>query len=131
MRRDSTRRALNLLGPLEARIMERIWAGAVKSPFVVWDVQRQMPELAYTTVMTTVARLADKGLLRPEKLQGQRTIAYHLVRTPEDFLVQASQDRVDDLIDAFGEVALAAFAARLDRLSPEQKQRLQKLGGRP
>ncbi len=56
-------RALGLLGRLEARIMRAVWTGQVPEPFAVRDVHAHMPELAYTTVMTTLRRLADKGLL--------------------------------------------------------------------
>jgi penicillinase repressor len=56
-------RAMALLGPLEGRVMRAVWTGEVAETFVVRDVQALMPKLAYTTVMTTLRRLADKGLL--------------------------------------------------------------------
>jgi predicted transcriptional regulator len=104
--------------------MREVWSGNVKPPFVVWDVQARMPELAYTTVMTTVVRLAEKGLLDAERVPGQRAVSYEAAGTPEDFLVRTSKERVDELVRLYGDAAFAAFAARLDRLSEEQRRRL-------
>ena len=50
-------RAVSLLGPLEGRIMRAVWTGQAAEAFVVRDVHALMPELAYTTVMTTLHRL--------------------------------------------------------------------------
>ncbi len=119
--------ALHLVGPLEGRIMREVWLGRVVCPFVVRDMVARMPELAYTTVMTTLNRLADKGLLQRGGSSAQRAYPYRLTGTPEDFLRQAGQAEVDDLIARFGDAALAAFAARMDSLSPEQHRRLQEL----
>src|SRR5260370_19540264 len=124
MRPPNLQRALRLLGPLEGRIMREVWSGTVKPPFVVWDVQARMQELAYTTVMTTVVRLAEKGLLHAERVPRQRAVSYQPAGTPEDFLVRTRRDRVEELVRLTGDAAFAAFAARLDRLSEEQRKRL-------
>src|SRR5215469_6877488 len=54
------------LGPLEAKLMDKLWQGG---PGKVRDVMAQLdgPMLAYTTVMTTLNRLCAKGLLEREK----------------------------------------------------------------
>ncbi len=119
--------ALHLVGPLEGRIMREVWLGRVVCPFFVRDMVARMPELAYTTVMTTLNRLADKGLLQRGDTSAQRAYPYRPTGTPEDFLRQAGQAEVDDLIARFGDAALAAFAARMDNLSPLQRRRLQEL----
>ena len=53
-----------ILGDLEADVMEAIWA---LGHATVHDVLERLAaadrELAYTTVMTVMSRLADKGLL--------------------------------------------------------------------
>src|SRR3982074_3192458 len=129
MRPKNLQRALRLLGPLEARIMREVWSGNVRAPFVVWDVQARMTELAYTTDMTTVVRLAQKGLLDAERVPGQRAVSYRAAGSPEEFLARASRQRVDELVRLFGDAAFAAFADRLDRLSDEQRKRLNVLSG--
>lgn len=120
-------RSLSLLGPLEGRIMREVWTGSVPEPFVVRDVQTRMPELAYTTVMTTVNRLADKGLLDVQPIKGQRAHVYRLATSPEVFLERASREQVERVVERFGDAAMAAFAERLNRLSPEQLRRLKEL----
>src|SRR5258708_6084032 len=52
--------------------MRAVWAGRAGEAFVVRDVQALMPELAYTTVMTTLHRLAEKGLLAARAEPGRR-----------------------------------------------------------
>src|SRR5207248_665149 len=98
------------------------------TPFVVRDVQARMPELAYTTVMTTVNRLADKGLLDVQLVRGQRAHSYRVAASPEAFLARASREQVEQVVERFGDAAMAAFAERLSRLSPEQLRRLEELG---
>jgi predicted transcriptional regulator len=107
--------------------MREVWLGRVVCPFFVRDMVARMPELAYTTVMTTLNRLADKGLLQRGDTSAQRAYPYRPTGTPEDFLRQTGRTEVDDLIARFGDAALAAFAARMDSLSPQQRRRLQEL----
>lgn len=121
-------RALGLLGPLEARIMREVWTGGVQEPFVVRDVQTVMPKLAYTTVMTTVNRLAEKGLLKVEQVWRQRARVYGIAVSPDEYLARASREQVEHVVEQFGDAAIVAFAERLNRLSPEQVRRLEELG---
>ncbi|MGH3468235.1 MAG: BlaI/MecI/CopY family transcriptional regulator, partial [Thermocrispum sp.] len=118
-------RAVALLGPLEGRIMRAVWKAEVSVPFVVREVQALMPELAYTTVMTTLARLAGKGLLINDAAGGRRAYQYRPAGTPTEFLSAASQREAADVVDRYGDAALAAFATQLDALTPEQRARLE------
>ncbi len=119
-------KALALLGPLEGRIMREVWTGGVPPLFVVRDMHARMADLAYTTVMTTLGRLAQKGLLQSAHLRGQRAYGYASKGSPEDFVVASSRRAVAGVIDRYGEVALTAFAASLEALSPTQRERLRK-----
>lgn len=55
------------LGPLEAAIVRALWAGNTRSP-KIWRHVREhyatprSEEIAYTTVTSTLHRLADRGL---------------------------------------------------------------------
>jgi predicted transcriptional regulator len=120
-------RAVALLGPLEGRIMRAVWNGEVGGSFVVRDVQALMPELAYTTVMTTLRRLADKGLLVSRAEPGRKAYEYRAVGTPVDYLAEASAREAADVVERYGDAALAAFAARLADLTPEQRRRLEEM----
>lgn len=124
---NDLKRAVALLGPLEGRIMRDVWIGRVTEPFVVRDVQRLLPELAYTTVMTTLRRLADKGLLAAQVVDGSRAHQYRAAGDPAAYLTEASSREAADTVDRYGDAALAAFAAHLDRLTPEQRRRLEEL----
>ena len=120
-------RAEALLGPLEGRVMRAVWTGQVGESFVVRDVLALMPELAYTTVMTTLRRLAGKGLLIARAEPGHRAHEYRAAGTPVDYLGEASVREAADGVERYGEAALAAFAARLAELTPEQRRRLEEL----
>jgi predicted transcriptional regulator len=123
-------RALTLLGPLEAEIMGAAWSGTLSEPFVVRDVAKLLPRLAYTTVMTTVQRLATKGLLTGVAGSGPHGHRYTVRETPDVFLGRMSRREAQTAIDRFGDAALAAFAAQLDKLSAEQRARLDRLAAR-
>ncbi len=120
-------RAIGLLGPLEARIMRVVWDGRVGDAFVVRDVHALMPELAYTTVMTTVRRLAEKSLLESRAEPGRRAHEYRAAESPEGFLARSSRAEAADVVARYGDAALAAFAASLADLNPEQRRRLEEL----
>ncbi|MBN9395154.1 MAG: BlaI/MecI/CopY family transcriptional regulator [Candidatus Melainabacteria bacterium] len=54
------------LGDLECEIMELVWKLAQPTVTVrdVFNALRKEREIAYTTVMTTMVRLSEKGLLK-------------------------------------------------------------------
>jgi len=123
-------RAVKIMGPLEGRIMRAVWSGLVGQPFVVRDIQAVTPELAYTTLMTTVCRLAEKGALTQQRVSGQRAYEYRAAGSPSEFLAAASREQVSKLLDQFGDAALAAFAARLEALPPDHRERLRRAAAR-
>ena len=49
------------LGPLERRVLEALWRRA--SSASVRELQPAFPDIAYTTLMTTLERLYRKGVL--------------------------------------------------------------------
>jgi len=129
-RDDQLTRGLSLLGPLEGRLMKLIWDGRVREPFIVRDVLVLTPELAYTTVMTTLNRLADKGLLSVTKVGSHQPHKYRASGGVKEFLTDSGRAEVDRLVERYGDAALAAFAARLDRLSPATREALKRLRSR-
>ncbi len=60
-------------GPLEVRVLEALWSRT--SPACVRDLQPGFPQVAYTTLMTTLDRLFRKGVLARHK-RG-RAFHYH------------------------------------------------------
>ena len=129
-RDDQLARALSLLGPLEGRLMKLIWDRRVREPFIVRDVLALTAELAYTTVMTTLNRLAEKGLLNLTKVGSHQPHKYRANGGVKEFLADSGRAEVDRLVERYGDAALAAFAARLDRLSPAMREALKRLRSR-
>src|SRR6266849_8937843 len=110
--------------------MKLIWDGRVRETFIVRDVLGLTPGLAYTTVLTTLNRLAEKGLLSVTKMGSHQPHQYRANGGMKDFLADSGRAEVDRLVELYGDAALAAFAARLDRLSPAMRQALKRLRSR-
>ena len=76
------------LGPTEAAIMEIVWAA--ERPITVkaiWrEIEREYRELAYTTVMTTMERLAEKQLLDRRRPIGSSAYVYSARETRAQFI---------------------------------------------
>lgn len=119
-----------LLGELELDIMNDMWArdqATVRE--VLAALHADGRQLAYTTVMTVMGRLAEKGLL-VRTLHG-KTHTYRAGVSRADFLRRSAATSVQQLVDSFGDLALAQFAARLDTLSPERRSQLEQLANAP
>lgn len=108
------------LGSLEAKVMQVAWADP-QTHLQVRDVlERIDDELAYTTVMTVMARLHDKGLLRRRR-QG-RAWAYRAASSQDAYTAGAM---VDVLAGAGNRTAaLLHFVADLEPGEAEELRRL-------
>ncbi len=78
------------LGDLECEIMELVWKKAAPTVTVreIYDILRHERQIAYTTVMTTMVRLAEKGLLKIVDRAGLAN-CYAPVETRTDFIQNA------------------------------------------
>lgn len=116
----------HLLGDLEAPIMRLMWTRGPASVREILDALNTGGRtLAYTTVMTVMSRLAEKGLLSRER-RGKMHV-YQPTTTQEGFLRQAAARRVQELVAEFGDLAMAQFLAEVTELTPERKRQLQHL----
>src|SRR6478672_37143 len=82
---------VKVLGPLETEIMQIIWQDERSTVKKVHRKLSQHRDIAYTTVMTTMSRLAEKGILSRQR----EGLAY--VYTPaitEDAFVARTVDQV-------------------------------------
>jgi len=84
------------LGPLETELLEFLWAQV--HAVTVRDVQIALPELAYTTIMTTLDRLYRKGLLLRRK--DDRAFAYQPRCTRDELLSELASRHLTDLLRA-------------------------------
>ena len=69
-----------VLGPLEWRVLESLWVRP--APASVRDLTPDFPEIAYTTLMTTLDRLHRKGVLQRMK-QGRAFFYQPRLTRPE------------------------------------------------
>lgn len=111
-----------VLGPLETEIMEVVWElGEV----TVRDVHGRLAakrDIAYTTVMTTLGRLTEKGLLR--RHEDQPAHHYTPLLTRDQYASSTVKSVVDWLIGHFPDPAVAYF---LDRVEKEDEQVIEHL----
>lgn len=111
-----------VLGPLEAEIMDVVWdTGEV----TVRDVHRLLESsrpLAYTTVMTTLGRLADKGLVK--RMEDQPAHRYTALVSREQYARSTVKSVVDWLVNHFPDPAVAYF---VDRVEKEDERVIERL----
>ena len=113
------------LGSLEAQVMDRVWSrGSATVREVVDDLARTR-QLAYTTVMTIMTRLHEKGLLR--RAREGKTYVYRPAYSRQEFRARLSRDIVRGLVAEFGDVALAQFLAALDEVDERHRRALERL----
>ncbi len=115
------------LHELEAEVMEEVWRqGETTVKLVMESLNRKAkPPRAYTTYMTVMRRLDDKGLLARTRSGRHDTYVPRLTR--EQYQQRRAGAEVTDLIDEFGDVALAHFARSLSTLDPARRRQLQRL----
>lgn len=118
--------ALAFLGPLEARVMEVVWArGKPVTVRDVYEILRRENDMAYTTVMTILSNLHKKGLVK-RTLDGQAHV-YTAEQTKAEFVQTKVATLVDTLLDRFSEPALAHLIERLSHSDPERLAELERI----
>ena len=83
---------------------------------------------AYTTVMTVMSRLAERGVLSRSK--SGRQYVYRPAADEAALLDAMGERAVDDLIGRYGSVALRQFALRLKDVDPALRAQLIKVASR-
>lgn len=110
------------IGPLETKVMEIIWQNGQMSVRDVAEAMKSEGEPAYTTVMTIMNRLVEKGFL--ERVTSGRAYLYTAKVSREAYSELRARLQARGLIEQFGEVAVAQFAAELKDVDPERARRL-------
>jgi predicted transcriptional regulator len=118
------------LHELEAVVMDQVWRmgkGTVRE--VLEALNEAEPRVrAYTTIMTIMRRLHTKGLLERERRD--RTDIYTPALTREGYAHRRARRQVELLVDEYGDAALAAFARKVEGLSPARLAALRRLAER-
>ncbi|HSE97004.1 MAG TPA: BlaI/MecI/CopY family transcriptional regulator [Blastocatellia bacterium] len=128
--RPSGRGVKQVLGKLEAEVMNLLWQQPNQTVLEVEERLRRKREIAHTTVLTTLDRMYQKGYLLREK-QG-KAFVYTPRYTREEFERGMAQEVLGALIGGLGEPVLSTFVdlvgedgTKLDRLEELIRQKRQ------
>jgi predicted transcriptional regulator len=118
------------LHQLEAEIMEEVWRQEETTVKRVMEAlnRKAKPPRAYTTYMTVMQRLDEKGLL--DRTRTGRSDTYVPTLTREEYQERRAATQVQGLVDEFGDVALAHFAKSLQTLDPARRRQLSRLAAK-
>lgn len=100
-----------VLGDLEAEIMECMWELGSASVREVHECLVEKREIAYTTVMTVMSRLAEKGML--QRRQQGRAYLYAPLESRDAFCTNVVRRVMDGLFGGAGGPVLAHFVENL------------------
>lgn len=113
------------LGSLEADVMQAVWEQPDSS---VRDVLQVLPgkrSRAYTTVMTVMNRLYEKGLLR--RTPAGRAYLYSAAMNQDEFIASVSRKVVQTLLKDFGDLAVTQFIGEVRDSRPNDADRIREL----
>ena len=101
------------LGDLEREVMAQLWdAGEPLTVRQVHDRLSRDRDLAYTTVMTVLDRLAKKGVVLQQR--ADRAYRYAPAQSREEMTAALMLDALSAAPDGVRGAALARFVGRLD-----------------
>lgn len=118
------------LHELESEVMELMWElgeANVRRVLDELNARAEKPR-AYTTVMTTMARLDRKRLL--SRRREGRTDLYLPRLSREQYLAARAQADVSAMVLQYGDAALLHFARQIESLDPERREQLLRLAKR-
>lgn len=111
-----------VLGPLEGEIMEVVWQQGTTTVSAVHKALRERKDVAYTTVMTTMGRLAKKNLLHQDT--SASTYVYSPVLSNEEFGRYVVMGVLKALIDDYGDLVIDSVAEIVSEDGVPGKERL-------
>ncbi len=110
---------IKILGDLEAEIMEIAWqAGALSVRDVLARLSKRK-KIAYTTIMTVMSRLYDKGILK-RKMDKSGAFMYLPAQDKESFLARSSEKIIKSFLREYGDVAVAQFVDIIETADTKQ-----------
>lgn len=116
----------SILGTLEKQVMELVWKS--DHPMCVAEVteilSRKRP-IAYTTIMTIMTRLVNKGILTRE-LHSSKYL-YHAQVKRDEFAAKAIHAIFAHVLSSLGEEVVVHFINEIQKMDPKKKQKLIKL----
>lgn len=114
------------MGKLESSVMEIIWQK--NNPVSVREITVQLQKkrkIAYTTVMTIMGRLFEKGILKRKEVG--KAYTYQPAYSKDRFLTRVSRQIIKNFISSFGDIAIAHFVSELEKIPVKKKAKLIKI----
>jgi predicted transcriptional regulator len=112
------------LGPLESAVMAAVWMRASATVREVHSSLARERKVAYTTVMTTMARLHSKGLLLRAKDGNAYRYAPRLDRG--GWLQRFARKTIDALLPHLDPASVAYFVEEASKTNPELVKELRR-----
>lgn len=115
------------LHELEQEVMEEVWRlGDTPGRAVLNALNARSDRVrAYTTIMTILTRLHEKGLLTRRR-QGKGDV-YSATFSRDEYADARAAAQVDALVDEWGELAFVHFAKQMQALDPGRREQLSRL----
>jgi predicted transcriptional regulator len=111
-----------VLGPLESEIMDVVWDQGATTVSAVHKALRAKKEIAYTTVMTTMSRMAKKRLLTQDK--SSTSYVYAPALNKEDFESYVVKSVIRGLFDDYGDGVVDYFVSCVKDRGKDAEKRL-------
>ncbi|MDY7017118.1 MAG: BlaI/MecI/CopY family transcriptional regulator [Nitrospirota bacterium] len=119
-------RPLRSLGSLESQIMEILWEA--KEPIkgrTIYEKILSKRHIAYTTVMTVLERLTQKGFAR-KKLAQDRAYVFQATLSKHRYIQDSSKTVLMELLSLSSPAGVAAFVDTLYTLDQKTVSELEK-----
>lgn len=114
-----------VLGRLEQEILDALWTKGPLSGKAVHSDINQTREIALTTVLTVIERLAKKSLVRKGRSEG--IYMYSCAYSKDEFARKVSQEVFKGIFEISSSGASASFVDILAESDPEELDRLSSL----
>ncbi len=114
-----------ILGDLETDIMEILWRKGETSVRQVYEILKRERKIAYTTIMTVMSRLSEKGLL--DKFKEGNAFVYRPTSSREQFTQSTLKKVINELIEDFSTPAISQFLDSVEKVNPEKMEELSRL----
>ena len=111
------------LGELEAEVMDCLWEMPESSVKEIWEKLSPRRALAYTTIMTTMDRLYQKGLL--QRAKSGKAFLYVPRFSRREFEEILTEEVLQGLVGATSEPLMSAFLDLLSEKDPGSLDRLE------
>ncbi len=115
-----------ILGDLETDIMEIMWDRGEMTVRQVKKILTENRDIAYTTVMTVIGRLAEKDLLQKVKDDGTAFV-YRATSSKEDFTNSTIKKIISGLLGDFTSPVISQFVESMDDTQHDEMKELARL----